>query len=89
MDTKTHTESNASTVTREEVLQATQAVTNRFGDEYFAKLDKEEAFPHDYIKALMDAKLHDFKNLKTTGVPDENGDKAFDEEELPPKWALH
>ena len=32
---------------------------------------------------LMDAKLHDFKNLKTTGVPDENGDKAFDEEELP------
>jgi tRNA 2-thiocytidine biosynthesis protein TtcA len=33
---------------------------------------------------LMDAKLHDFKNLKTTGVPDENGDKAFDEEELPP-----
>ena len=33
---------------------------------------------------LMDGKLHDFKNLKTTGVPDENGDKAFDEEELPP-----
>jgi tRNA 2-thiocytidine biosynthesis protein TtcA len=32
---------------------------------------------------LMDAKLHDFKNLKTTGIPDENGDKAFDEEELP------
>ena len=32
---------------------------------------------------LMDARLHDFKNLKTTGVPDENGDKAFDAEELP------
>ncbi len=32
---------------------------------------------------LMDAKLHDFKNLKTTGIPDENGDKAFDEEEFP------
>ena len=32
---------------------------------------------------LMDAKLHDFKNLKTTGVPDDNGDKAFDEEEFP------
>ena len=32
---------------------------------------------------LMDAKLHDFKSLKTTGIPDENGDKAFDEEEFP------
>ncbi|MDE2417419.1 MAG: tRNA 2-thiocytidine(32) synthetase TtcA [Burkholderiales bacterium] len=32
---------------------------------------------------LMDSKLHDFKNLKTTGIPDENGDKAFDEEEFP------
>jgi tRNA 2-thiocytidine biosynthesis protein TtcA len=32
---------------------------------------------------LMDAKLHDFKNLKTTGIPDENGDKAFDAEEFP------
>ena len=32
---------------------------------------------------LMDARLHDFKNLKTTGVPDENGDKAFDAEEIP------
>ena len=31
----------------------------------------------------MDSKLHDFKNLKTTGIPDENGDKAFDEEEFP------
>ena len=29
---------------------------------------------------LMDAGLHDFKNLKATGVPDDNGDKAFDEE---------
>jgi len=32
---------------------------------------------------LMDAKLHDFRNLKATGIPDENGDTAFDEEELP------
>jgi tRNA 2-thiocytidine biosynthesis protein TtcA len=31
---------------------------------------------------LMDAKLHDFKSLKTTGIPDDNGDKAFDEEEF-------
>ena len=37
---------------------------------------------------LMDAKLHDFKNLKATGVPDENGDLAFDEEELPAASAL-
>ena len=29
---------------------------------------------------LMDAGLHDFKTLKATGVPDDNGDKAFDEE---------
>jgi tRNA 2-thiocytidine biosynthesis protein TtcA len=29
---------------------------------------------------LMDASLHDFRNLRPTGVPDENGDKAFDEE---------
>lgn len=37
---------------------------------------------------LMDAKLHDFKNLKATGVPDDNGDLAFDEEELPAAPAL-
>jgi tRNA 2-thiocytidine biosynthesis protein TtcA len=37
---------------------------------------------------LMDSKLHDFKNLKTTGIPDENGDKAFDEEELPTQATL-
>ena len=29
---------------------------------------------------LMDTKLHDFKNLKTTGVPMPDGDTAFDEE---------
>lgn len=32
---------------------------------------------------LMDATLHDFKNIQTTGVPDANGDLAFDEEEFP------
>jgi len=32
---------------------------------------------------LMDARLHDFKNLRTTGVPDPNGDRAFDAEERP------
>jgi len=29
---------------------------------------------------LMDAQLHDFKNLKITGLVSEEGDKAFDEE---------
>ena len=37
---------------------------------------------------LMDARLHDFRNLQATGVPDENGDLAFDEEELPATPAL-
>jgi tRNA 2-thiocytidine biosynthesis protein TtcA len=32
---------------------------------------------------LMDHKLHDFKNVHVTGVEDEEGDKAFDEEEFP------
>ncbi|HCY17314.1 MAG: tRNA 2-thiocytidine(32) synthetase TtcA [Curvibacter sp. GWA2_64_110] len=37
---------------------------------------------------LMDARLHDFKNLKASGVPDENGDIVFDEEEFPTTPAL-
>jgi len=32
---------------------------------------------------LMDAKLHNFKDIKITGVADEDGDKVFDEEALP------
>jgi tRNA 2-thiocytidine biosynthesis protein TtcA len=32
---------------------------------------------------LMDHTKHDFKNIATTGVADEDGDKAFDEEEFP------
>lgn len=32
---------------------------------------------------LMDTKRHDFKNIKTTGVPDADGDKGFDAEEFP------
>jgi tRNA 2-thiocytidine biosynthesis protein TtcA len=31
---------------------------------------------------LMDLKRHDFKNIKTTGMADEDGDKAFDAEEF-------
>ncbi|MFZ3128938.1 MAG: tRNA 2-thiocytidine(32) synthetase TtcA [Rhodoferax sp.] len=37
---------------------------------------------------LMDHKRHDFKNIKITGVPDADGDKAFDEEEFPPVATL-
>ncbi|MEI8028505.1 MAG: tRNA 2-thiocytidine(32) synthetase TtcA [Comamonadaceae bacterium] len=33
---------------------------------------------------LMDATRHNFKDIKTTGVPDADGDKVFDEEEFPP-----
>ncbi len=33
---------------------------------------------------LMDAKLHDFKNLSTTGAPDQDGDKAFDTDSFAP-----
>ena len=32
---------------------------------------------------LMDRKIHNFKDIKTTGVPCEDGDKVFDEEEFP------
>ena len=31
---------------------------------------------------LMDSKQYDFKGLKVTGVPSDDGDKAFDEEEF-------
>ncbi len=33
---------------------------------------------------LMDAHLHDFRNLKATGVPDPDGDTAFDADEFAP-----
>ena len=32
---------------------------------------------------LMDGKLFDFKGVTSTGIEDDNGDKAFDAEELP------
>ena len=31
---------------------------------------------------LMDGKRHDFKGIKTTGVADADGDKAFDADEF-------
>jgi len=33
---------------------------------------------------LMDAKRHDFKNIRVTGLANEEGDKAFDAEDFPP-----
>lgn len=33
---------------------------------------------------MMDRRLHDFAAVKATGVPDPDGDRAFDGEELPP-----
>ena len=33
---------------------------------------------------LMDRQLHNFRDLQTTGIPDEQGDKAFDDEPLAP-----
>ena len=40
---------------------------------------------HNVIPShLMDAKHHDFKNIHLTGVPNEDGDKVFDEEEFSP-----
>jgi tRNA 2-thiocytidine biosynthesis protein TtcA len=32
---------------------------------------------------LMDTKRHDFQNIRTTGVPEPEGDTAFDAPELP------
>ena len=32
----------------------------------------------------MDTKRHDFKNIKTTGLSDAEGDKAFDAEDFSP-----
>jgi len=37
---------------------------------------------------LADEKLYDFRNLSASGVPSEDGDKAFDHEDFPPPAAL-
>ena len=41
------------------------------------------ALQHVVPSHLMDRSLYPFQTLRTTGVPDEDGDKAFDEEPLP------
>jgi tRNA 2-thiocytidine biosynthesis protein TtcA len=40
------------------------------------------ALQHVAPSHLMDARLHNFKNLQTTGRAEPDGDKAFDDEEL-------
>jgi tRNA 2-thiocytidine biosynthesis protein TtcA len=37
---------------------------------------------------LMDTQRHDFQNIRTTGVPEPEGDKAFDADELPAPTTL-
>ncbi len=40
---------------------------------------------HNVIPShLMDARHHDFKNIRVTGTPSEDGDKVFDDEEFSP-----
>jgi tRNA 2-thiocytidine biosynthesis protein TtcA len=40
---------------------------------------------HNVIPShLMDARHHDFKNIRITGLPSEDGDKVFDEEDFSP-----
>ena len=38
---------------------------------------------------LMDTTLYPFKDIKATGVPDQHGDKAFDNDVLPASSTLH
>ncbi|MGH8848586.1 MAG: tRNA 2-thiocytidine(32) synthetase TtcA, partial [Polaromonas sp.] len=40
------------------------------------------ALQHIVPSHLMDSQRHDFKNIRTTGVADAEGDKAFDAEEF-------
>jgi tRNA 2-thiocytidine biosynthesis protein TtcA len=37
---------------------------------------------------LADGTIHDFRNLKASGMASDDGDKAFDEEEFPAPAAL-
>jgi tRNA 2-thiocytidine biosynthesis protein TtcA len=41
------------------------------------------AMTHVTPSHLMDQRLYDFKGLRATGVPDAEGDKAFDSDDLP------
>ena len=51
---------------------------------YPGRLDNMLGALQNVVKShLADGTLHDFRNLKVSGVPDCEGDKAFDEEELP------
>ncbi len=40
-----------------DVLQATRNLTRRYPDEYYRELDKNAAYPHDFVKDAMEAGL--------------------------------
>jgi tRNA 2-thiocytidine biosynthesis protein TtcA len=42
-----------------------------------------KALTHVVPSHLMDQRLYDFKHLQASGTPDAEGDKAFDDEEMP------
>jgi tRNA 2-thiocytidine biosynthesis protein TtcA len=46
------------------------------------------ALQHVVPTHLADPKLFDFQNAKPTGIADENGDKAFDHDDLPTNPSL-
>ena len=53
MTSQTQTASDR--VTLADVLQATQAVTSRFGDDYWLERDTKGGFPEDFYQAMAKA----------------------------------
>ena len=57
--------------------------------QYPGRLDNMFGAMQNVVKSHMaDGTLYDFRNLKVTGVASDDGDKAFDEDELPAPTAL-
>ena len=50
-----------------DVLEATKNVTKRFPEEYYRELDRTDGYPHEFIKAAMEA------GLGSVMVPEEYG----------------
>ena len=70
----------------QENLQRKQvgAMLKEWDKKYPGRLDNMlHALQNVVPSHLADGTLHDFKNLTATGVADPDGDKAFDEDELP------
>ena len=56
---------------------------NDWERQYPGRIDNmHRAFAHVVPSHLMDHKRHDFKAIKATGIPDADGDLAFDAEEI-------